>query len=85
MKLQQCRFLAAICGAKGFIFFSYDGAVSRTEKKSPEDAQYNWNALTRAAGLLNDLAPFITSGITEDIKFEANQAGNFKGKISKVV
>lgn len=75
--------LAAICGAKGFIFYSYDGAVSRTEKKSPEDAQYNWNALTRAAGLLNDLAPFITSGITEDIKFEANQAGNFKGKIFK--
>ena len=73
--------LAAIHGAKGFIFFSYDGAISRVAKHSQADADANWAALTRAAKILNGLSPFITSGIAKDIKFEANQAGTFRGKI----
>ena len=73
--------LAAVCGAKGFIFYSYDGAVIRTAQRSPEDAAANWAALRRAAGVLNGLAPFILNGKTKDIAFEANQGGQLRGKV----
>ena len=73
--------LAAIHGAKGFLFFSYDGVWTKPQKLNPGEEVENWNNLKRCTAVLQDLAPFIMGPRFFPIKFEANQGGQLHGRV----
>ena len=73
--------LAAIHGAKGFLFFSYDGVWTKPQKLNPGEEVENWKNLKRCTAVLQELAPFIMGPNSFPIQFEANQAGQLHGRI----
>ena len=73
--------LAAVHGAKGFLFFSYDGAWIRPQKLNPGEESENWTNLKRCTAVLQNLAPFIMGPRSFSVKFEENQDGELHGRV----
>ena len=73
--------LAAIHGAKGFLFYSYEGVWIKPQKLNPGEEAENWKNLKRCTAALQDLAPFIMGPRSFPVQFEANQGGQLHGRV----
>lgn len=60
-ELRAMPLLAAIHGAKGFVFYSYFDAVIKSRRMAPDIAEREWAKIAPLASMLRKLEPFLLS------------------------
>lgn len=60
-ELRAMPLLAAIHGAKGFVFYSYFDAVIKSRRMAPDIAEREWAKIAPLAPMLRKLEPFLLS------------------------
>ena len=60
-EIRSMPLLAAIYGAKGFIFYMYDSATVRLDRRWPGRSEKEWPKIVQMVQMLRELEPFLLS------------------------